>query len=50
LHLLFLKRGILDGRAGITFARMKAVYETMASTYVAAGKLMPTGEHLTDYR
>jgi glycosyltransferase involved in cell wall biosynthesis len=39
LHLLVWKRGILDGRAGIAYARMKSIYESMAATFAAANEL-----------
>lgn len=35
LHLLILNRGLLDGRAGIVYARMMAAYESMMSTHCA---------------
>lgn len=38
VHVLFLKRGLLDGKAGIAFARMMATYESMISTYISAQK------------
>ncbi len=38
LELLILRRGILDGRAGITYAKMMGAYETMYSTYLSAMK------------
>jgi glycosyltransferase involved in cell wall biosynthesis len=36
VHLLLIKRGILDGRAGILYARMKATYESMTAVQLAA--------------
>lgn len=35
-ELLVINRGILDGRAGITYARMMGVYEAMLATYLSA--------------
>jgi hypothetical protein len=42
VHLLVLKRGLLDGRAGIAYARMKAIYESMAATFMTAAALQAT--------
>lgn len=39
LYLLVWKRGLLDGRAGIAYARMKSIYESMAATFLAANEL-----------
>ena len=36
IHLLLIKRGILDGQAGIAYARMKAIYESMIAVQIAA--------------
>lgn len=33
-ELLILRRGILDGRPGLTYARMMAVYETMTGVFI----------------
>lgn len=35
LHLLVINRGLLDGRAGIVYARMMAAYEAMVGTHLA---------------
>jgi glycosyltransferase involved in cell wall biosynthesis len=35
LHLLVVNRGLLDGRAGVVYARMMAAYEAMVSTHLA---------------
>ena len=49
IYLLIFKRGILDGRAGILYARMKATYESMASVYLHAAKVSaPISEHVRD--
>lgn len=39
IYTLFLKRGILDGRAGITYAKMLAAYESMLVAALANNKL-----------
>ncbi len=44
VHLLLIKRGILDGRPGIAFARMKSLYESMISVHVQARDIsLPLG-------
>lgn len=35
LDLLVINRGLLDGRAGIVYARMMAAYEAMVGTHLA---------------
>ncbi|MBX3435494.1 MAG: glycosyltransferase family 2 protein [Pirellulales bacterium] len=39
MHLLVIKRAILDGRGGILYARMKSAYETMVGVFLAAGRV-----------
>ncbi len=38
-YMLIVKRGLLDGKAGIVYARMMAIYESMYDVFVAAEKV-----------